>query len=102
MRQQKGRSTLLLTVLVTSIALLVWSVLSTWRQAEMPSESQTASTTQSPIQSQGEALPPALEAKGAKASLFYPVLKGRGPQPGSNLVSKPLIPTYRGPAIDAK
>jgi hypothetical protein len=86
MRNQRGSAVLLCTVLIVSIALLTWSVVSTWRQDGAPSSTrQTASNSES-----NDLLPPPLESKGAKASLFYPVLKGRGPQPGGALVSKPL------------
>jgi hypothetical protein len=86
MRNQRGSAVLLSTVLFLSIVLLAWSVVSTWRQDTASGASpQTAINTTSSDQ-----LPPPLESKGAKASLFYPILKARGPQPGGNLVSKPL------------
>lgn len=88
MRNQRGSAVLLCTVLVVSIALLAWSIVSTWRQ-----ESAAASGQQNNIANaqSSEQLPPPLNAKAAKASLFYPLLKARGPQPGGSLVSKPLI-----------
>lgn len=88
MKDQRGSAVLLCTVLVVSIALLAWSVVSTWRQESLPGAKKEAIANSQST----EQLPPPLESKGAKASLFYPVLKARGPQPGGTLVSKPLIP----------
>lgn len=87
MRNQRGSAVLLCTVLIVSIALLAWSVVSTWRQDGTSDATQpTIANAQS-----ADKLPPPLESKAAKASLFYPVLKARGPQPGGSLVSKPLM-----------
>lgn len=91
MNKQRGGSTLLFTVLMVSVVLLAWSILSTWHQGPTRASSPSATA----VANAGDKLPPPLESKGAKASLFYPVLKARGPQPGSNLVSKPLIPVNR-------
>ena len=91
MTTKRGSSTLLVTVLVTSVFLLAWSILSMWHH----SGTKLGNHATAKNSSTSEALPPPLDSKGAKASLFYPVLKARGPQPGSNLVSKPLIPVNR-------
>jgi hypothetical protein len=88
MKNQRGSAVLLCSVLIASIVLLAWSVVSTWRQESASSTKREAIANAQST----EQLPPPLESKGAKASLFYPVLKARGPQPGGTLVSKPLIP----------
>ena len=93
MKSQRGSSVLLLSVLLTSVILLAWSVLSTWRQDAASSSAQTTTAAVS-----GDTLPPPLNSKGAKASLFYPVLKARGPQPGGSVVSKPLIVSHSEPS----
>jgi hypothetical protein len=98
MKTQRGGALLLCSILLVSSALLAWSVISTWRGASGSSQArQTAANS-----SANEQLPPPLNSKGAKASLFYPVLKARGPQPGSNVPSKPLsaAPAARAAKID--
>ena len=85
MNPQRRRLGVLVGILITSVALLAWSVLSTWDTARTNAPRAEA-TTGSTI----ERMPPALESKGAKASLSFPILKGRGPQPGRDIESKPL------------
>jgi hypothetical protein len=94
MKNQRGGAILLCAILIASAALLTWSVVSTWRGEKSPkATSLSASNSQS-----DDKLPPPLESKGAKASLFYPVLKARGPQPGNSVVSKPLtLPRMKDP-----
>jgi hypothetical protein len=87
MKGQKGRAVLLVTVLLTSVALLAWSVLSTWQQSKKGPMIETSAA----ITETSSALPPPLDSKAAKAKLFYPVMKARGPQPGGGLQSKPLV-----------
>jgi hypothetical protein len=91
MGREKGSAVLLITVLVVSVALLTWSVVSTWQP------SKDSSTTASIMDSaKAEGLPPRVGSDEAKASLFYPVMKSRGPQPGGKLVVRP-IDGPRGP-----
>lgn len=94
MKSQRGSSVLLLSVLLTSVILLAWSILSTWRHSDIASSAQATTTAAA----SSNTLPPPLNSKGAKASLFYPVLKARGPQPGGSVVSKPLIVSQTEPS----
>jgi hypothetical protein len=93
MRNQRGSAVLLCTVLVVSIALLAWSIASTWRQESAAAAGRQNAAQQNSVTNSHSAqrLPPPLQSDAAKASLFYPLLKARGPQPGGSLVSKPLI-----------
>jgi len=92
--QKEVRAVLLVTILAMSATLLGWSIVSTWRAA------QVYSLTAADINAAGsENLPPRLESDEAKASLFYPVMKSRGPQPGGKLVAKPLA-GFRGPEAE--
>jgi|GEM_PF-3040191 len=94
MIRQRGSAVLLITVLVASIALLGWSIVSTWHS------SQSRNLATGAIDSAtAENLPPKLDSKEAKASLFYPVMKSRGPQPGGKLFAKPLTSDSRGPEV---
>jgi hypothetical protein len=89
MTRQKGSAVVLITILIVSVMLLGWSVVSTWQSSKAVSNSAIDSAT-------AENLPPRLDSDEAKASLFYPVMKSRGPQPGGKLVAKPLD-SARGP-----
>jgi hypothetical protein len=89
MIRQKGSAVLLVTLLIVSVTLLGWSVVSTWQASKSISNPAIDSAT-------AENLPPRLGSDEAKASLFYPVMKSRGPQPGGKLVAKPLD-SARGP-----
>lgn len=92
MIRQKGSAVLLVTVLIVSITLLGWTIVSTWHS------SQSRNLASGAIDSAtAENLPPKLDSKDAKASLFYPVMKSRGPQPGGKLVARPLTSDVRGP-----
>jgi hypothetical protein len=85
MTHQRGNVALLATILIASAVLLGWSVVSTWQSAKahvVAAGSINAATA--------ESLPPRLDSDEAKASLFYPVMKSRGPQPGGKLVVRPL------------
>jgi hypothetical protein len=86
MNQKRGRGSLLVGVLVASMMLLAWSVMSMWDSARRDASHAEAAVSASA----SENLPPALESKGVKASLLYPRLKGRGPQPGNDIPSRPL------------
>jgi len=86
MSKQRGRAVLLITILCASVALLAWSVFSTWKQVASSSTTSSSAT----IGESATNLPPPLDSAAAKAKLFYPVMKSRGPQPGGSLQSKPL------------
>jgi hypothetical protein len=94
MKNQRGRVVLLITVLLASVALLAWSVFSTWRQATPGASPDPAAS----LADAGGNLPPPLTDRAAKAKLFYPVMKPRGPQAGGTLQSKPLMATL--PRVD--
>lgn len=85
MNPQRGRLGVLVGILVTSVVLLAWSILSMWDTARINAPRAEANSG-----TPAERIPPALESKGAKASLSFPILKGRGPQPGRDIESKPL------------
>jgi hypothetical protein len=85
MVRERGSAVLLITVLIVSVALLSWSVVSTW-QASRHNDA-TASMIGS---AKAEGLPPQLGSDEAKASLLYPVMKSRGPLPGGKLAVRPL------------
>jgi hypothetical protein len=85
MNPQRRRVGLLVGVLCASVALLAWSVLSMWSTARNSGPRAEISPGKA-----AEPMPPALDSKGAKASLSFPVLKGRGPLPGKDVESKPL------------
>jgi cytochrome oxidase assembly protein ShyY1 len=87
MRHQRGRAVFLVTALLASFALLAWSVLSTWQQSKNSSGTDSSAA----VAEASSSLPPPLDSSAAKAKLFYPRMKARGPQPGSDLQSKPLM-----------
>jgi cytochrome oxidase assembly protein ShyY1 len=91
MKRQTGRAVLLVTVLLTSVALLAWSILSTWQQSHREATIESAAS----INEASGDFPPPLDSKAAKAKLFYPIMKSRGPQPGGDLQSKPLVAGMR-------
>jgi hypothetical protein len=91
MVRERGSAVLLITVLIVSVALLTWSVVSTWQ-----SPKQSGASASSIESAKADNLPPRLDSDEAKASLFYPVMKIRGPQPGGKLVVRP-IDGPRGP-----
>lgn len=86
MTRQNGNAVLLITILLVSTVLLGWSIFSTWQTTQA---SATAHRSSKPVSADGQ-LPPKLESEEAKASLFYPAMKSRGPLPGGKLVAKPL------------
>ncbi len=85
MVRNRGSAVLLIAVLVVSVALLTWSVISTWQSSKLSAAAASARGSAT-----AEDLPPRLGSDEAKASLFYPVMKSRGPQPGGKLVVRTL------------
>jgi hypothetical protein len=86
MKQQKNSAVLLVTMLFVSVVLLSWSVISTWRA--------TGDGGNSGIEiANAEGLPSSVSSNEAKASLFYPAMKSRGPLAGGKLMAKPLAAT---------
>jgi hypothetical protein len=94
MIRQRGSTVLLVAVLAVSVVLLGWSVMSTWHASQS-----TNAATGAIDSAAAENFPPKLDSKEAKASLFYPVMKSRGPQPGGKLVAKPLRGDARVPEV---
>lgn len=78
-----------MTMLVMSIILVGCSMISTWLPSKAIPNGMIDSAT-------AKNLPLRLGSDEATGSLFYRVMKSRGPQPGGALVAKPLDST-RGP-----
>lgn len=93
MIRQKGSAVLLIAVLIASVVALGLTVASTWQTAKAKAGRGGAIDSAT-----AENLPPRLDSDEAKASLFYPVMKSRGPQPGGKLIAKPLEGN-RGPEV---
>lgn len=88
MRCHKSSAILVVTTLAVSSLVLGWSVASRLLAGPVDAAASTAIDSAT-----AENLPPRLASSGAKASLFYPVMKSRGPMPGGKLVAKPLYRT---------
>jgi hypothetical protein len=88
MKNQINSAALLVTMLFVSVVLLSWSIISTWRA--------TGPGAHAGIDiANAEGLPPSVSSNEAKASLFYPAMKSRGPLAGGKLMAKPLAATQR-------
>lgn len=78
-----------LTMLCMSVALLGWAVLSNWTQREIARNEPSATMGGRPSAVR-DSVPPQLDSRSVKASLKFPKMISRGPQPGGDLVAKPL------------
>ncbi len=85
MVRERGSAVILVSILILSITLLAWSVISTWHASL-----DNAASSSMLESAKAEGLPPRLDSEEAKASLFYPVMKSRGPQRGGSLAARPL------------
>ena len=80
-----------LTMLGMSVVLLGWAIVSNWTQRDAVAVDSNTSARSSPSSScVRDTLPPPLDSRSVKASLNLPTMKSRGPQPGNDLVAKPL------------
>jgi hypothetical protein len=80
-----------LTMLGMSVVLLGWAIVSNWTQRDAVAVDSNTSARSSPSSSSvRDTLPPPLDSRSVKASLNLPTMKSRGPQPGNDLVAKPL------------
>lgn len=83
-----------LTMLCMSVLLLGWAIVSNWTQRESISvDSNSSVRARPPASSVRDPIPPPLDSRSVKASLNFPRMKSRGPQPGNDLVAKPLSPS---------
>ncbi|MEY4701593.1 MAG: hypothetical protein RL326_1780 [Pseudomonadota bacterium] len=86
------------TMLGMSVVLLGWAIVSNWTQRETsPVEASSSARARPPASSVGDTLPPPLDSRSVKASLNLPTMKSRGPQPGNDLVAKPLTSADTSP-----
>jgi hypothetical protein len=86
------------TMLCTSVILLGWAIVSNWTQRDsIPVDSSTSARARPSTSSVTDTLPPPLDSRSVKASLNFPTMKSRGPQPSNDLVAKPLNPNDAAP-----
>ena len=89
MDRRKIRHISAVTMLCMSVALLGWAVLSNWTQREIAQNEPKAAIDGRPSAIRDH-IPPQLDSRSVKASLRFPAMISRGPQPGGDLVAKPL------------
>ncbi len=79
-----------LTMLCMSVALLSWAIASNWIQREGTQGESNASARAKPAELR-DSLPPPLDSRSVKASLHFPAMRARGPQPSNDLIARPLV-----------